>query len=120
MNHDLSLGKKGEAIAVEYLKQNKYSVIDLNFRTRMGEIDIIGRKNGVIIFFEVKTRTSDIKGKPYESVTFGKMKRLQKAIHYYLKIKNLTDCPLRIDVISIELNSEQSPRLQHFENLSLV
>lgn len=121
MTHGLSFGRKGEAIAVDYLKKNNYLVLDVNFRTRAGEIDIVGEKKGVIVFFEVKARTSDIKGKPYESVTFRKLRRLQKAIYYYLKVKNASASPLRIDVISIDLNSDGTcRRLQHFENVSLA
>lgn len=121
MTHGLFFGRKGEAIAVDHLKKNNYAVLDINFRTRAGEIDIVGEKKGVVIFFEVKARTSDVKGKPYESVTLGKMRRLQKAIHYYIKSKSLQAFPLRIDVISIDLNPDGSCRqLQHFENVSFA
>lgn len=121
MSHLSDLGKRGEAIAVEYLQDKGYHIIDANFRTRAGEIDIIAQEKEKYVFFEVKTRKGDLKGKPYEAVTFRKIKHLQAAIKYYIVQNRLVDKPLRIDVISIELKSDGSiARLRHFENALFV
>ena len=66
------LGNCGEDAAVKYLKKNKYIVTERNFNVRGGEIDIIAKKGGYVIFVEVKTRTSDDYGGGVVVVT-GKM-----------------------------------------------
>lgn len=115
-----SFGKLGEIKARQYLKQNNYKILITNFRTRVGEIDIIGEKDGQLIFFEVKARIGDLKGKPYESITYWKLNHLKKAIYFYLVKNNLFNSKLRIDVISIEFNQDKSiKKLLHFENVEL-
>lgn len=116
-----SLGKQGEKMAVDFLRTKGYAINETNYRTRGGEIDIIAEKNHVQIFIEVKTRIGDEKGKPYEAVTYRKVKHLQKAISFYLNEKNHKTGPMRIDVISIELNPNESiKKLQHFENIDII
>lgn len=115
-----SLGRQGEKMAIDFLLSKGYSICETNYRTRGGEIDIIAEKNNVQIFIEVKTRTGDEKGKPYEAVTYRKVIHLQRAISFYLKEKNKKTGALRIDVISIELNPDQSiKKLQHFQNIDI-
>ncbi len=119
-NLSQTFGKLGEKEAARYLKKNKYKIITTNFRTRAGEIDIIGQKDGQLIFFEVKARNNDLKGKPYESITYWKLNHLKKAIYFYLLKNNLFDWKMRIDVVSIEFNADKSiKKLLHFENVEL-
>lgn len=115
-----SIGKKGEQIALDFLRKNFYSIRETNYRTRSGEIDIIAEKKGILIFVEVKTRIGDKRGKPYEAITYHKMRHLQKAIYFYLMNKRESRYTMRIDVISIELDTDESvKKLQHFENIDV-
>lgn len=119
-NSSVSLGKLGEAVACQYLKKKNYKILTTNFKTRNGEIDIVCKKNDQLIFVEVKSRISDLKGKPYEAITSQKLKHFQKAIYYFLSQHNLFNWKLRVDVISIEFNSDRSiKKLTHFENIEM-
>lgn len=114
-----SVGKKGEKIALDFLIHKGYSIYETNYRTRVGEIDIIAEKRGVLVFIEVKTRVGDKKGKPYEAISYHKIRNLKKTINFYLFKTPKKNIALRIDVISIELNSDESiKKLQHFENIT--
>ena len=114
------LGTLGENIASKYLQGKGHQVIDRNFRTRLGEIDIISRYQDTLIFIEVKARIDDRRGKPYEAVTPQKLAHLKKALYYYLMIKKITKEKMRIDVVSIIFNNDRSVReLRHFENVGV-
>ena len=98
-------GKLGEDIAVNYLKQNRYTILDRNFECRQGEIDIIALDKKEIVFIEVKTRTSNKYGTPSEAVNKIKQKHMLQTIKYYLYIRNLSDEFIRIDVIEVYINN---------------
>lgn len=98
-------GKLGEDIAVHYLKQNGYVILDRNFECRQGEIDIIALDKKEIIFIEVKTRTSNKYGTPSEAVNKIKQKHMLQTIKYYLYIRNLSDEFIRIDVIEVYIKN---------------
>lgn len=118
MNSHQSIGKRGEAIALDFLRKKRYFIHKVNHYTRGGEIDIIAEKENILVFIEVKTRTGDKKGKPYEAITYHKVRHIKRAINFYLFDKNKTNRAMRIDVISIELNSDASiKKLLHFENI---
>lgn len=95
------IGKLGEDIAVNYLKQKGYKILDRNFECRQGEIDIIATDKNEIVFIEVKTRTSNKYGTPSEAVNKIKQKHMLQTIKYYLYIRNLSDEFVRIDVIEV-------------------
>lgn len=90
-----------------------------NFRSKSGEIDIIASSpRGCVSFVEVKCRVGDAFGKPYESVTWSKQKKMRNAIQFYMLQNNLRDCKLKIEVISIILNPDRSiSDIKHFEDL---
>ena len=98
-------GKLGEDIAVHYLKQNGYVILDRNFECRQGEIDIIALDKKEIAFIEVKTRTSNKYGTPSEAVNKIKQKHMLQTIKYYLYIRNLSDEFIRIDVIEVYIKN---------------
>lgn len=81
------LGKLGEDLAAAMLYAEGFSILDRNFRSRYGEIDIVCLKNSVIWFTEVKTRTCDAFGEPEEAVNGLKQYRMRKTAEYYL-LKN--------------------------------
>ena len=95
------IGKLGEDIAVNYLKQKGYKILDRNFESRQGEIDIIALDKKEIVFIEVKTRTSNRYGYPSEAVNKIKQKHMLQTIKYYLYVRNLNDKFVRIDVIEV-------------------
>jgi putative endonuclease len=111
------IGKKGEDIAVEYLKKKGYKVIERNFRKGYGEIDIVAIKNNVLVFVEVKTRTSETFGTPFESITSWKLKPLIKTAQYYSMIHPELPNELRIDAISVVLEGLKES-IEHLENIS--
>lgn len=95
------IGKLGEDIAVNYLKQKGYKILDRNFECRQGELDIIAIDKNEIVFIEVKTRTSNKYGTPSEAVNKIKQKHMLQTIKYYLYTRNLNDEFVRIDVIEV-------------------
>jgi len=95
-----TLGQTGEDIAVRHLKDKGYSILHRNFRTPLGEADIIVRDKETLVFVEVKARTSDAFGQPFEAVGYRKQEKLKKIALYYIK-HTRTESPVRFDVISI-------------------
>ncbi|MBU1998768.1 MAG: YraN family protein [Candidatus Omnitrophota bacterium] len=106
-----SLGRSAEALAEEFLKNNGYRILEKNFRTSSGELDIIATDKGVICFVEVKARRSDRFGLPEEAVGISKQARISRQALVYLKKKKLLDKRSRFDVVSL-LYSEEGPVLK--------
>jgi len=110
-----SIGRIGEKIALFYLKEKGYKLLEKNFHCRWGEIDLIFKKDDKIIFVEVKTRIGDKKGKPYEAVNFYKIKYLKRAINFYLLKKKYFQYKLSLEIVSVILNSDLSLKeIKHF------
>lgn len=111
------VAKEGEEIAANFLKNKGFKIIDRNFRARNTELDIVAVKDNTLVFVEVKTRTSDKFGTPFEQIAYWKLKSLVKAAEFYkLTHKNLPDL-MRIDAISVQyyLNG---PQVEHLQNIS--
>ncbi|MFH0772844.1 MAG: YraN family protein [bacterium] len=100
-----SIGKKGETYAKNYLLSLGYSIREQNYRTRLGEIDIIAKKENTIYFCEVKTRIGEGSGKPYEAVTYRKLQHIKRVAQAYLLQNNIKNSKLSVQVISIILLS---------------
>lgn len=101
------LGNKGENLAVKYLKGKGFKILQRNFRTPLGEIDIIAEDREALVFIEVKTRSGDSFGLPFEAVDSKKRERMRRIALLYLK--NLDkERPVRFDVISIEVKDRNS------------
>jgi putative endonuclease len=96
------LGAKGEEIAVRYLKSRGYRIVELNYRIRLGEIDIIAEQGDDLVFVEVKTRSDTLFGSPFESVTKQKQKQLSKVALEYISKQGCHNRPARFDVVGIE------------------
>lgn len=112
------IGKMGEEIAVKFLFRGKFKILNRNFSCPLGEIDIVTRKNDYIIFFEVKTRTSNEFGHPLESIIGQKKKHILRSCYYYLAKYKLFDNPYRVDAIGINLNPEGKFQiLTHVKNI---
>lgn len=91
----------GEKMAQKYLKDNKYEIIENNYYTRNGEIDIIASKNNYIIFVEVKTRTNEKYGSASEAVNKIKKIHMKKSAAIFLKENNFSRFTIRFDVIEV-------------------
>ena len=104
------LGISGEEAAVNLLKENGYKILERNYRTRLGEIDIIAKDKDTFVFIEVKTRHSDRLGLPAEAISRRKQRQISKAALTFLKENNLLDKKARFDVISV-IDSEGGPRV---------
>ena len=97
------LGKKGEDLALRYLKKNGYRIFERNYVCKMGEVDIIAREKDTLAFIEVKTRTSTAFGPPQLAVNAAKQMQLSKVALYFLKEKGIEDVKARFDVVAIIL-----------------
>jgi putative endonuclease len=98
------IGKAGEELAVRYLCQQGYQILERNYRCRFGEIDLIARDGTTLAFIEVKTRRSQKFGPPAAAVTIEKQRHLVKASQVYLSRKRQADEFCRFDVVTIELS----------------
>jgi putative endonuclease len=95
-----SLGSEGEDMAVRYLKDRGFKILHRNYKTPLGEADIIARDNEATVFVEVKTRSSDRFGEPFEAVDIRKQERLKRIALWYQK-KEGGETQVRFDVVSI-------------------
>lgn len=109
-------GDSGEALAEKLLVDKGYSILDRQFLTRLGEIDLVAKDGHEIVFVEVKTRHTAEFGYPEESVTPRKLHKIALTAELYLRKKGLTDMPFRIDVISI-LTNQTPPEILHLEGV---
>ncbi len=114
MNRRTSLGNKGEDIAVNYLLNNGYRIMERNWRFHHKEVDIIAADQSDIIFIEVKTRTDERYGSPEEAVDYKKQVFLIEAAEEYVILNNI-DANIRFDIISIILKSG-IPSVNHIKN----
>ena len=115
MNHKQTIGRWGEHSATEYLEQQGYIILVRNFRAGRGEIDIIARQENILVFVEVKTRSSNRYGYPEHSVTPAKRIHLLAAAEKYL-LNHPEFKTWRMDVIAGEAESG-SAKITHFENV---
>ena len=97
------LGKKGEDLALRFLKKNGYRIFARNYVCKMGEVDIIAKEKDTLAFIEVKTRTSTAFGPPQLAVNSAKQMQLSKVALYFLKEKGIEDVKARFDVVAILL-----------------
>lgn len=121
MNSAHLLGKRGEAIAVEYLRDKGYDIQEVNWRFHRGcEIDIIATKNRILHFVEVKTRsyTSVRYGPPERAITRQKYININRAVLYYLKKYRYNPNTLyQIDCIAIVLHDNILESINHIEDI---
>lgn len=110
------LGKSGEEAAIDFLKENGYKILVRNYRTKLGEIDIVAYDRDTIAFIEVKTRLKNRFGLPKEAILASKQRQISKAALLFLKENNLLDRKARFDVVSIMYSQKQRPRLDLIKN----
>lgn len=96
-----AFGEASEKKAAEYLRQQGYRILSLNYRTKLGEIDIIARDGAVICFVEVKSRSSFAFGHPKDAVDSRKQRKISQCALLYLKENNIYEKSCRFDILSI-------------------
>ncbi|WBX71441.1 YraN family protein [Tenacibaculum retecalamus] len=111
------LGKEGEKLAVEYLQENGYLIIEKNYRFKKAEVDIIAQKEAVLVAIEVKTRSSTYFGNPQDFVNPKKIKLLVMAIDNYVIEKDL-DVEVRFDIIAM-LKNKDNYKIHHIKDAFL-
>lgn len=111
-------GDRGERAAVKFLKRQGFRIVQRNYSTPWGEIDIIALDGTTIVFVEVKTRSSLVAGRPEEAVTIEKQKKLTNMALAYLKKHKLLEHSARFDVVAIVWpeNSREPQEIRHLRN----
>lgn len=122
MKNTTTIGRYGEEIACEYLKKQKFKILEQNYYASHNEIDIIAEDKKYIIFVEVKTRSCDSDfdlnfGSPASAVTYSKQKRTLAAAQVYLLEHPSKKTP-RLDVIEVYLNKNNQTvlKINHIED----
>lgn len=115
-NKNQKLGKEGEDIACGYLQKKGYSIVARNWRSKLGEIDIVAKRGGVFVFVEVKTRGGTGYGYPEEAITAEKRQRMERVAELYCLATHTTGMR-RLDTIAVILRDAGEPDIKHFENV---
>ena len=112
---DQQFGKESESVAVKHLKKQGYKIIEQNYRTKLGEIDIIAKEKDTLVFVEVKSRKSASYGNPKYAVTPKKMRKISMVALYFLKMTNQSASKARFDVVSIS-HGNKDPEIEIIKN----
>ncbi|MDZ7586892.1 MAG: YraN family protein [Patescibacteria group bacterium] len=117
-------GQIGEEAAAEFLRKKGYQILERNFRTKFGEIDIIAREKQEepflpkIVFVEVKTKSGEEFGEPWEMVNKRKVGQVRRMAELYLMFKRLGEAACRIDVVGVWLDIlGEVERIEHWEDV---
>lgn len=111
-------GDKGEDYALEFLKTKGYKIVDRNYSSRFGEIDIIAVDDDTLVFVEVKTRWSNKFGRPEEAVTKSKLDKIIKTGGLYMKEKKIDmNVKQRVDVVAIDAPGKKIKSVRLIKNL---
>ncbi|WP_372755932.1 YraN family protein [Mariniflexile sp.] len=108
------LGKKGEQLAVDFLLENGYAIIERNYRFDKAEVDIIAQKENILAIIEVKTRTTADFGNPQDFVKPKQIQRLVKAVDAYVTTNDL-NVEVRFDIVAIVKDGKQF-KIEHLKN----
>ena len=114
MNRHINTGRMGENLAIEYLTDKGYVILETNYRNKIGEVDIIAYDKNVLVFVEVKTRLGTNYGYAFESVDSRKQKKIANTSLMYLQKNKMSDVQVRYDVIEVYPVEEE--KVNHFEN----
>lgn len=112
----LYLGASGEETAANFLKENGYKIIVRNYKTKLGEIDIIAKDKDTFAFIEVKTRRSNRFGSSLEAISKVKQRQISKAALNFIRKNNLLDKKARFDVVSVIYSANDKCGLELIKN----
>jgi putative endonuclease len=110
----LRVGRRGEKIAVGFLRKSGYKLLYRNFRAKCGgEIDLVcrDREAKVLVFVEVKTRTTNLFGDPHEAVTLRQQESIIRAAKEWLRLLDDADIPYRFDIVEVVMEPRRTVRL---------
>ncbi len=110
------LGQRGEDLAVQFLLNAGYHIIERNYRNYYGEIDIIAKEAKSFVFIEVKTRRNELFSHPCEAVTRKKQIKISKVAMAYLAENKLSEVAARFDVVAILLPDATPPKIDLIQN----
>ncbi len=113
---NIPVGRQGETLACQYLSRQGYRIIVRNYRTKLGEIDIIAEEQGTLVFVEVKARRGHQCGHPFEAVTPSKCRQISKVALQYLAETGREGCPARFDVVAVSFAGEAAPVIELVKN----
>lgn len=117
MKNTTAIGQIGESLARKYLENKGYQVIEQNYRTKYAEIDLVVKKQSVLIFVEVRTKKGQLFGSPEETINRQKLKKLELNAAGYVARKKWKG-PYRIDAICVVLNSDNKvARIEHYQDI---
>ena len=112
----LELGEAGEREAIRYLKKRGYKILATNWQAKHDELDIVARKDDLLVVIEVKTRRGTQYGRPASAVTKEKRKRLSRAARQYLKRLKTKPSAIRFDIVEVVWPEGEAPEITHLEN----
>ena len=108
-------GKKSESIATGHLKKHGYKILEQNYRTKLGEIDIIAKDKDTLVFVEVKARSSNRFGNPKWAVTPKKQRKISMVALLYIKSTKQSNVKARFDVVAIS-SAKDKPSIEIIKN----
>lgn len=118
MSHNQKIGEFGETLAKNYLIRHGYEIIDFNVKLSYQEIDIVARKNGQVVFVEVKTRVSQFYGPAANAFQFTKMERFRRGMEMYIGSKNLSVEDIRADLITVDIDAiKKTAKIKHYQDI---
>ena len=112
------LGKWGEDVAAEYLREKGYLILERDWKSGRRDIDIIASDQQTVVFVEVKTRRNRLYGDPEEAIDYRKRQSLQSAINHYIKYSRI-DSEVRFDIITIVGMIGGTPEIDHIKDVAL-
>lgn len=114
MGDNIEIGRKGELLAKQYLVSHNYNILSMNYRNKIGEIDIIAMNKEILVFIEVKTRRSLEYGYAYEAVNRRKQEKIISTSLVFLKQNGFKEIQWRYDIIEVYLTPKT--RINHIDN----
>jgi putative endonuclease len=113
MTEKIKTGNAGEALAALFLQQKGFEIITKNYRYKHAEIDLIVKRDNLLVFVEVKTRNATLFGEPESFVTDKKAAKIFEGADQYI-FENNWNGNIRFDIVSVKLGT--SPLIEHFED----
>ncbi len=118
MHYNRRVGQFGEELAQKYLERKGHRIIDANVKTSYKEIDIIARRGRMLVFVEVKTRTSGRMGLAEENIGRRKINNLKKAMNHYLRDHPHDENLVQLDFVAIDIDKEdKKARIKHYQDI---
>lgn len=102
-----SFGNLGEQIAVNILRSKGYAILDRNFRSKFGEIDIVAKDGETLVFVEVKARIGNKFGTPEEAVLPWKLEKIKRTAEYFCMTNEMQNLKMRIEVVALTLQNDR-------------